>query len=260
MITVAGLAIHSGVRCSVTLHRREGPLAFRRGGVEIPARLANVTGSARATSLGASGANVQLVEHLLAALRISGFFDGVLIETSADELPILDGSAEPWLAAITELGAAPPAPPPFTLVTAMEVRLNGGVARLEPGAEELDCGIDFTHPSIGKQSWSGTPASYHELISARTFGLLSEWEALKARGLALGADACHAIVFADDGPLRPLRFLNEPARHKALDAIGDLALLGRPLAAKLRLQRGSHALHHAIMQAVMGEPISESAS
>lgn len=253
MTTVAGLAIHSGVQCRVTLHRRAGPLTFRRRGVEIAALLVNVSGSARATSLAAGGARVQLVEHLLAALRIAGFFNGVLIEASADELPILDGSAEPWLAAIAELGDPPPAPPPLTLDTPVEVRLNGGVARLEPGAEELDCSIDFAHPAIGKQRWSGTPERYHELVAARTFGLLSEWESLQARGLALGADASHAIVFADDGPLRPLRFPNEPARHKALDAIGDLALLGRPLAAKLRLQRGSHALHHAVMHSLVSD-------
>lgn len=248
---ITGVGIHSGERCRVTLHRYDGPLAFRRGAVDIPALLPNVIGWVRATSLGVGGARVQLVEHLLAALRIHGFFSGVLIEASADELPILDGSAEPWSAAIAELGDPPPPPPPLTLERSVEVSLKGGVARLEPGEEELLYSIDFTHPAIGQQSWQGTAESYRELLAARTFGLLSEWETLRAHGLALGAAESHAIVFADDGPMRPLRFPNEPARHKALDAIGDLALLGRPLAAKVHLHRGSHALHHAVMRTLM---------
>ncbi len=249
--SLEGVAIHSGVTSRVTLHREDGPLRFRRGRTIVPATIDNVVGAQRATSLGTDGAQVHLVEHLLAALRVAGFFEGVLVEVSCDELPILDGSAAPWAEPIAALGAPPPPPPPLTVDGALEVELNGGYAAVTPGPESLSYSIDFRHPAIGQQSWAGGPDDYAALLDARTFGFLADWEALKARGLALGASERHAIVFDDDGPLRPLRHPDEPVRHKALDALGDLALLGRPLQARLELRRGSHALHHAVARAVM---------
>ncbi|HZW28996.1 MAG TPA: UDP-3-O-acyl-N-acetylglucosamine deacetylase, partial [Trueperaceae bacterium] len=126
------------------------------------------------------------------------------------------------------------------------------------GEERLDVSIDFAHHAIGRQRWVGGPDDYHQLAAARTFGLLREAEALRARGLVRGASLEHAIVFADDGPLRPLRFPDEPVRHKALDAIGDLALLGRPLRAHVTLQRGSHSLHHALMSRLLSSSATSS--
>ncbi|NLG09108.1 MAG: UDP-3-O-acyl-N-acetylglucosamine deacetylase [Deinococcales bacterium] len=251
MSSLSGVAIHSGLTSRVTLHREAGPLRFRRGQAVIEATVSNVIGAQRATSLGSGGAQVHLVEHLLAALRVAGFFEGVLVEVSCDELPILDGSAAPWAEPIAALGAPPPAPAPLVLTEPLTVEANGGRATLAPGPERLACEIDFAHPAIGRQRWCGGPDAYPELLDARTFGFLADWEALKARGLALGASERHAIVFDDDGPLRPLRHADEPVRHKALDALGDLALLGRPLHAEASIQRGSHALHHAMARAVV---------
>jgi UDP-3-O-[3-hydroxymyristoyl] N-acetylglucosamine deacetylase len=249
--SVEGVGLHSGQTCRVHLHREDGPLRFRRGGQEVAASVGNVVSTDRAVTLASGGARVGLVEHLLAALRMRGFFSGVVVEASAEELPILDGSAEPWLAAVDALGAPPPAPPPLALTAPVEVAKGASVARAEPGEEVLDVAIDFDHPAIGAQRWVGGPADYAGLAPARTFGLLSEAEALLARGLVRGATLEHAIVFGDDGPLRPLRFADEPVRHKALDAIGDLALLGRPLHAHVTLRRGSHGLHHALMLALL---------
>lgn len=248
---VEGAAIHSGVRCTVTLHRAEGPIRFRRAKSEIEARIGNVASAERATSLAAGGAQVHLVEHLLAALRARGFYEGVLVEASHDELPILDGSALEWLPAIEALGAPPPPPPALVLAAPLTVTHAGGTLRMLPGAEHLDYGIEFDHPAIGTQRWSGGPERYEELLAARTFGMLAEWEALKERGLALGASERHAIVFDDVGPVRPLRHPDEPVRHKALDALGDFALLGRPLHARLSIHRGSHALNHEAVRAVV---------
>lgn len=248
---VEGIAIHSGLRSQVRLHRHEGPLRFRRGSTLIAATVQNISGAQRATSLSSEGAQVHLVEHLLAALRLRGFFGGVLIEVSQDELPILDGSAAPWLDAIDQLGPPPAAPPPLRLPAAVTVSHAGGTVRAVPGAEHLDYQIDFQHPAIARQRWSGGPADYHELADARTFGMLADWQALKQRGLALGASGRHAIVFDDAGPLCPLRHPDEPVRHKALDALGDLALLGRPLAARIDISLGSHALHHAAARAML---------
>ncbi len=250
-VAVTGVGLHSGVTCRVTLHRDEGPLRFRRGRAEVAATVGNVAATDRAVTLAGDGARVALVEHLLAALRLRGFFAGVIVEASADELPILDGSAAPWLEAVDSLGAPPPPPPALAPAESVEVSLGRSYARAEPGEERLDVSIEFAHPAIGAQRWSGGPEDYADLAAARTFGLLGEAEALRARGLVRGASLEHAIVFADDGPLRPLRFPDEPVRHKALDAIGDLALLGRPLRAHVTLQRGSHRLHHALMSLLL---------
>lgn len=251
MAKVEGIGIHSGRRVSVWLHRAPGPIRFLSAGVEIPARVANVSDTARATTLAHAGASVTLVEHLLAALRIAGFFEGVLVEVAGSELPILDGSAGPWAEAVSQLGPPAAPPPPLTLSKRLVVERGGGRASAEPGTEALVCEIDFAHPAIGHQVWSGGPQNYGEVLDARTFGFLSELAGLRERGLALGATLEHAIVFADEGPVRPLRSADEPVRHKALDAIGDLSLLGRPLAGAVSIVRGSHALHHQLMIEVL---------
>lgn len=249
--SIEGIGIHSGLVTRVRLERHDGPLTFRRSGAYIEANFSNVVATDRSTVLGSAGERIGLVEHLLAALRVAGFFSGVLIEADREELPILDGSALPWSELLAKLGEPPQAPGPLVIERPLVVELNGSRASLAPGAESLDCSIDFEHPAIGKQRWCGDPKAYRELLAARTFGLLAEAEALLARGLARGAGVDHAIVFADDGPLRPLRFPDEPVRHKALDALGDLTLLGRPLAARLTLERGSHALHHRLMRTLV---------
>lgn len=249
MAKVEGVALHSGANVTVHLHRDAGPLRFRRQGVEIEACVANLAGSDRATTLAAGGARVGLVEHLLAALRIAGYFGGVIVEVDGEELPILDGSAAAWTDAISAL--PPPDEPPAPLLLSRELTVEargGSLATLTPGPEALECVIDFAHPAIGRQSWSGGPPDYRQLLDARTFGFMNEVEQLRSRGLARGGGLEHAIVFDDEGPVRPLRSADEPVRHKALDAIGDLSLLGRPLGGSLRIERGSHALHHQLMR------------
>lgn len=248
MTSVSGRAIHSGRLTTVRLHRDRGPLRFRTGGGEIVANLASVAGSDRATTLASGGARVAMVEHLLAALRIAGHFSGVVIEVDGDELPILDGSAAQWSDAVAQLADPEPPPPPLVVTEAVSLSLAGGSAALLPGEERLEYEIDFAHPAIGCQRWAGGPTDYPALLAARTFGFARELDGLRRRGLAQGADLEHAIVFADEGPMRPLRSPDEPVRHKALDAIGDLSLLGRPIAGCVRVQRGSHALHHEIMR------------
>ena len=211
----------------------------------------------RSTSLGAGAVVVRQVEHLLAALHIRGHWSGVVVTVSAGELPILDGSAAPWLEALDELGEPAPPPAPLRPTRPLRVSAHGGVARLEPGPRELRYEIDFAHPAIGRQRWRGSPHDFGELASARTFGLLAELDALRAQGLAAGASLENAIVFGDEGPLRPLRAPDEPVRHKALDALGDLFLLGRPLDARVSFTRGSHALHVALMRELARRPHPE---
>jgi len=244
------VGVHSGDRCRVSLHREEGPVRFLRRGTVIPARLDAVVDSRRATTLGADGERVAMVEHLLAALALRGYWSGVTIEVSGIELPILDGSARDWYALAGELPEPPPAPAPLRPERALELHLGEARAELRPGPAELCYGISFDHPAIREQRWCGGPERYAEVVDARTFGFLAELESLTSQGFASGANLGNAIVFGEEGPLVPLRAEDEPVRHKALDALGDLFLLARPLAAHVAFWRGSHALHVALMRAL----------
>ena len=241
--TMSGVGLHSGAPCRVRLHRAEGEVRFRRGAREVPAGLASVTSTARCTTLGEGGARVALVEHLLAALHVRGWWRGLVIEASADELPILDGSAAPWLPLLDALGPPPPAPQGLEVTQPFSLSLGETHLSLTPGGQSLDASIHFSHPAVGRQQWRGSPEDYETLLPARTFGFLSELETLRARGLATAAGLENAIVFGDEAPLLPLRYPDEPVRHKALDWLGDSFLLGRPLLGRLEVVRGSHGAH-----------------
>ena len=244
------MGLHSGAFCRVHLHLSEGGVRFRRGGGEVLAKLEHVTDTQRCTTLGGGSARVGMVEHLLAALHVRGWWRGLVIEASADELPILDGSAAPWLPLIDELG--PPPPPPQGLRVEKPFSLSLGETRLTitPGPPSLSVRIHFPHPAVGRQHWRGAPATYDALLPARTFGFLSELQALRALGLATAAGPENAIVFGDEASLQPLRSPDEPVRHKALDWLGDSFLLGRPLLGALEVVRGSHGAHVAFLRAL----------
>jgi UDP-3-O-[3-hydroxymyristoyl] N-acetylglucosamine deacetylase len=245
---LSGLGVHGGRPCSVWLHRDDGPLRFRLGATLLPADLDHVVDTERCTVLGAGGARVAVVEHLLAACHALGFWSGLLVEVDGDELPILDGSATPWAERLLELGAPPAPPAVWTLTRALRWRDGATEVRLDPGDPALDVSVDFEHPAIGSQRWRGGPNEYRGLLAARTFGFDHELAALRAHGIAAGAVAGSGILFTDEGPSTALRSPDEPVRHKALDAVGDIALLGRPLAARIRIHRGSHRAHIAAMR------------
>ena len=246
-MTVEGVGIHSGRTCRVRLHRATGAIRFRRGASEIPADVRHVVATERCTTLGRDGHRVAMVEHLLAGLRIAGWWRNVIVEVDADELPILDGSAAPWHEAIAELGTPPPAPPSLHPETPITVGRGESSMVWEPGPERVCAEIAFDHPAIGHQAWCGAPEDLTDVVFARTFGFLADADTLRRNGLALGASTERAIVFAETGPLEPLRVPDEPVRHKVLDLVGDLALLGRPLGGSITAIRGSHALHIAFM-------------
>jgi UDP-3-O-[3-hydroxymyristoyl] N-acetylglucosamine deacetylase len=244
---LVGIGIHGGRSCTVWLHRDDGPLRFRLGRTVIPADLDQVVGTERCTVLGRDGVRVATVEHLLAACHAAGFWTGLLFEVDGDELPILDGSAAPWAERLAEMGPPPPAPAPWVPPRELAWVDGASFVRLTPGPARLDVTVAFAHPAIGRQRWQGGPADLAKLVNARTFGFEGELTLLRAHGLAAGAVAGSGILFTDEGPSTPLRGPDEPVRHKALDAIGDLALLGRPLAARVRIHRGSHRAHVAAM-------------
>lgn len=245
---IKGYGLHTGVVSEVRFYLEEGPVRFRRGKTEIEAHVSNVINTERCTVLGKSGETLAVVEHLLAALYVRGWWKNLVIEVSDRELPILDGSAQGWLEPLSALGPAPEAPEPYQLRQALDVSLGQSKFSAHPGQAALKVSIDFNHPMIGKQSWSGDPNSFHELLSARTFGFLHELEYLRSKGLASQASLENAIVFDEKGALQALRYPNEPVRHKAVDALGDLYLLGKPLNASLAIVRGSHHLHVAFVQ------------
>ena len=245
---IRGVGIHTGSVSRVRLHRAEGPIRFRRGRSEIAADVDRVVATDHCTVLGDGGERVALVEHLLAALHVAGFWRDVVIEVSAEELPILDGSAGPWLEALAEFGGPPAAPEPLRPLRGLTVEAGGGTVRLEPGGPRLCARIAYPHPAIGEQSWCGTPERWADTLPARTFGFMKEHESLLKRGFATAATLENAIVFDDDGPVGPLRFDDEPVRHKALDALGDLFLVTAPLHASIVVDRGSHSLHIAFVR------------
>ena len=244
---VEGVGLNTGSRARVWLHRAEGPMRFRTGGCELIARPEAVVATRRCTVLGGPGTELAMVEHLLAALRVAGFWSGVVVEVEGPELPVLDGSAGPWREPVAALGAPPEAPAPLTFAAPAGFAHGATRFQLTPGAERLGVEVDYPHPAIGRQSWRGGPESFDALLDARTFATLEEYRALRAAGGLRGAEEGRGIVFGDEGPSAPLRWPDEPARHKALDAIGDLALLGRPLLGSLTIERGSHAAHVAFM-------------
>ena len=248
---ISGYALHSGVYCEVRLHPSEGPVRFHYKGTEIPAHADYVVDTQRTTTLGQGGVHIGLVEHLLAALHVKGRWRDLLIEVSAPELPILDGSSSGWLDLIDGLGQPPGAPEPLVLTDPVSISVNDSLLCAQPGPASLSVVIDFDHPAIGQQRWHGAPQDYADLLDARTFGFIKDLEELQKAGLARRATLENAMVFDDTGPLTPLRYFNEPVRHKALDVLGDLFLLGRPIKAALEVSKGSHQSHIALVKRLL---------
>ena len=252
MTVVSGKGVHSGLTCSVRIVSEPGPVTFIRSGTRIPASHTSVSGTRRATSLTNDGASVSMVEHLLAALYISGWWQDLSFEVTADELPVLDGSATEWLPVLDSLGPPPPAPPALHVTQPVLVTEGGSSASLEPGGPglDLDVTIDFDHPQIGRQRWQGGQADYRQLAAARTFGFSKDLDRLRSLGLGRGAGLDNCLVFSADGSLNEPRSPDEPVRHKALDTLGDLYLLGQPLNGLVRTACSSHALHAKLVQEI----------
>lgn len=259
-----GIGLHTGKL--VRLRLRPAPaghgIQFLRTDVSvvIPARLANLARLDHATTLSADGVSIETVEHLLSALHGLGV-DDVLIEVDGPEVPILDGSAAPFVILIHEVGLRPlQAPREYLKVLApVEVVRGAKSVRLLPSDQlRVSYTIGFDHPLLRHQAVSLriTPEAYAEQVApARTFGFLRDVEALRRSGLALGGSLENAVVIGESGVLNnKLRYEDEFARHKVLDAIGDLALLGHPLLAHLEADKAGHALHAALAQKLLETP------
>jgi UDP-3-O-[3-hydroxymyristoyl] N-acetylglucosamine deacetylase len=264
-VSARGHGLHSGKPARVTLRPAEpgsgivwvAGEAGRR--VEIPTRVEHVVSTRAATTLARDGVRVGTVEHLLAALAGLGV-DDLRVELEGEELPALDGSAAGFVALLREAGVVERggAVEPLCVTRPLELRRGEARARVLPAPRlSLACVVDFAHPAIGRQDARLDPLSpaafASEIAPARTFGFVRDVEALRAAGLARGASVENTLVFDDERVLNPdgARWPDEPARHKLLDLVGDLALLGRPLAARVEVERGGHGLHLALVEALL---------
>jgi UDP-3-O-[3-hydroxymyristoyl] N-acetylglucosamine deacetylase len=268
--TVAGIGVHSGSPVTLTLHPAEANsgIVFLRPGVngqrdrELVADYRSVTATEFATVLGdATGPAVSTTEHVLAALHGLGV-DNVVVEVDGPEVPIMDGSAEPFVAAIDQAGIATLAEPRryIKVLKAVQVGKNGCSGELRPCARGLriETEIEFDTPLIGRQTFAMDvePDGFRrELSRARTFGFMRDVAKLWSAGYALGASFENTVVLAENRVLNAegVRFPDEFVRHKAVDAIGDLALAGAPLIGAYRSVRGGHKLNHAVLTALMAD-------
>lgn len=261
-ISCAGIGLHSGNK--VTLSLKPAPadfgIRFRRtdlGGLEIPANVQNLAGIQYATGLARDAGSVETVEHLLAALVSLGI-DNVIIELNTPEVPIMDGSAAPFIYLINEAGVKRLTAPKKFLKILEPISLSRGDKRIAIYPSDhfkVTYSIAFDHPMLRHQSRTiriNEESFVEEIAPARTFGFLKEVEMLRQQGLALGGSLENAIVIGDTGVLNNgLRFDDEFVRHKILDVIGDLALTGYPIIGHVVAHRGGHALHTAFAAKVL---------
>ena len=271
-IGCVGVGVHSGRKASLSLHPASAGqgIVFRRTdlGVDIPARFDNVCDTRLCTVIGSGNARVGTVEHLMAALSGTGI-DNATIEIDGPEVPILDGSAAPFLFLLDCAGIADQFVPRDTIEILRPVRVTDGEAFAElrpyprtsqvaPPVLDMALTIDFAASAIGKQGCTLrlTPNSFREELSAaRTFALASEVEQLQRAGLARGGSLDNAVVVDGDKVLNPagLRMPREFARHKMLDAVGDLALAGSALHGRFVAHRTGHALNNKLLRALFAD-------
>ena len=249
---VAGVGLHLGQACELTF-RPAGAgagITFRRVDLAdkpvIPARVDQVTATERRTQLGSGVGAIHTVEHVLSAVAALEI-DDLMIDMSGPEPPILDGSAAPFYDALIGVGIDELAGEPeyLTLTEPLRVIDGNSVYEAHPANElSLDVTIEFPHPVIGRQSARyvvGRETYRDQMASARTFGFLNEVEELRSKGLIQGASTDNAVVLDDTGVVaNVLRWEDEFLRHKALDCVGDLALVGSRVKARIVAVRPSH--------------------
>ncbi|OQW60488.1 MAG: UDP-3-O-[3-hydroxymyristoyl] N-acetylglucosamine deacetylase [Proteobacteria bacterium SG_bin9] len=268
-VSVTGVGVHSGAPATLVL----GPASVDAGYIfvrtsadgadrEVQALADAVIATEFATVLGdREGPLVSTAEHVLAALRGLGI-DNATIEVDGPEVPIMDGSAAPFVAAIERAGIVQQAAPRrfLEVLKPVKVVIGQSVGELLPhaGGFRAEVDIDFDHPMIGRQSYvlDLTPQNFRrDIARARTFGYMNDVAKLWSAGYALGASFENSVVFDETRILNTegLRYADECVRHKVLDVVGDLALAGMPLIGLYRSTRGGHKLNHAVLTALLSD-------
>lgn len=267
-VSCSGTGLHSGLPATLVLKpapANHGIVFVRSdvGGADavVPARHDKV-GSAfyGSTLVNEAGVEVRTVEHLMAALSASGI-DNVLVEIDGIEVPIMDGSSEPFMTLIDEAGAQSQAAVRhyIRVLRPVEVRDGDKVARLLPyDGFQVDCDIVFDAGAIGRQRFVfdvNAGVFRRDVARARTFTQAKDIEALRAHGLAQGGSLENAVVVDGDHILNPegVRFADECVRHKALDVVGDLALAGKPLLARFEGVKMGHAMNNKVLRALFAD-------
>lgn len=259
-----GIGLHKGEPIRLTLEPLEAGsgIVFYRSdlGMSFKAEPKNVINTQMATVVGNEKGYISTIEHLMSAINAYGI-DNIRIIVDANEIPVMDGSSASFCmlldeAGVRELDANKKA---LIIKRAVEVREGDKLVRLSPSkSPKFDYTIKFSHPLIGTQHYvfEFSKKSYVKEISrARTFGFLKDVQALRSIGLALGGSLENAVVIDENKILNPegLRFENEFVRHKILDAIGDLALVGAPILGDYTAFAGSHDLNHKLTLAVLAD-------
>lgn len=253
-VSITGIGLHSGIYTTVELQPASAGsgITFVRAdlhGLRIPALQASTTALDYATTVGRDDVSVGTVEHLLSAVMACGITD-LDIQIDGPEVPIVDGSALPFMhlidaAGVRDLGTRVAV---LRIDQPFEITDGDKSIRIKPANRLLlNYKIDFSHPTIGKQSFH---FDYHhdnflkKIAPARTFGFMRDVEKLRAAGLARGGSVENCVVLDDRAVMNgPLRFRDEFVRHKILDLLGDLALIGRPIVGEITANRAGHALH-----------------
>ena len=268
-----GVGLHSGQRVELTLRpaQPDTGIIFRRVDlpvpVEIPVSAPSVTDTRMASAISNGGAKVQTIEHLMSACAGLGL-DNLYVDITAEEIPILDGSAASFVFLLQSAGIAlQNAPKRFMRVKrAVEVREGEGAnlkwARLEPyNGYKLSFEIVFDHPAVDATGQRvefnmGTDSYSRDIARARTFGFTKDVEMMRTNGLALGGGLDNAIVMDDYKVLNAegLRYDDEFVKHKLLDAIGDLYCVGKPLLASYSAFRSGHALNNKLLRELLAHP------
>jgi UDP-3-O-[3-hydroxymyristoyl] N-acetylglucosamine deacetylase len=264
-VEIVGIGLHKGVPVKMILEPLEADqgIVFYRNdeGVTIPLNPSSVVDTKMATVIGKNGVVISTIEHLLSAIYAYGI-DNLRIVLDNDEIPILDGSSSGYCMLIDEVGIQEQDKPKKAIRVKKEVSIEMGnkIVKLKPSNHIIyDFSINFEHPVIGEQHFrfDYSIEDYKENISrARTFGFLHEVQYLRSVGLALGGSLENAIVLDDQKILNPdgLRYDDEFVRHKILDAIGDMCLLGYTMIGEYQAIAGSHHLNHLLTKKLLEDP------
>jgi UDP-3-O-[3-hydroxymyristoyl] N-acetylglucosamine deacetylase len=259
-----GIGLHTGRKVNMTIRPGEADsgVVFVRKDLSkdavVEARLGNVCDTTLATTIGVNGTRISTVEHLLSAFRGAGV-DNAVVEIDCCEVPIMDGSARPFVALLKSGGLKSQGSPRKWMVIERPVSVSDGegeAAFLPSSSFKITYTIEFNHPLVKTQVYSMTfsPEGYEKAISpARTFGFLKDVEYLQAKGLALGGSLKTAVVLDETKVINKegLRFPDEFVRHKILDAVGDLFLLGMPILGHFVAKKSGHKLNNMLLEKLL---------
>ncbi len=263
-VNCEGIGLHTGRKVRMTIKPApvdQGVLFVRKdmaGNNAIKAELTNVSDTTLATTIGTNGTTVSTVEHLLSAFSGMGISNAT-VEISSFEIPIMDGSALPFVDILKKIGVSVQEKPKNFMVIEKPISVSDGEGRAMfiPAPEfKITYDIDFSHPIVEKQSYHmafSQEIYEREICSARTFGFLRDVEYLQARGLALGGSLKNAVVLDDEKVINKegLRCPDEFVKHKVLDAIGDLYLLGMPIIGHFKAYKSGHKLNNLLLRELL---------